>query len=163
MFLVFLFVLVSTSAPIASQSIRNETFEAFRVCDDNSVQMYMWRNFGEGLWNASIEIYGWPQLSEIRMTLTLDAPASVELRKTENNVVASNGNRTFQIVTTQHNGNKVFLSTRYDPRIFPNVERVQLFNIDVCNDPIQVTITNYTYTHTISTRISVLKSSLYHL
>lgn len=94
---VFLLLFMVSIEPIASQYVKNETFEAFRVCSNQAVQMYMWRNYGENLWNGSVETFQWTQLSSFM--LILDAPARIEMKKAEFEylVMAENGNRSFHI------------------------------------------------------------------
>lgn len=147
-------ILVCSIGPIVSQRhIKTGIFEAFEVCNDNSVKMYMWRNYGVGLWNSSVEIHSWPKLSEIRLSLSLNAPATnIVLWKVKNyQVQADDGNRTFHITTSraENNQNDVLMTVYFDPKLFPNVEQLKIFGIDACMDPLQVAIlkTRKTKTH----------------
>lgn len=148
---VFILVFVGAVGPIASQSIKSSTFEAFKVCDSNSVRMYMWRNYGDNYWNGSVEFRYWPELREIYLVLTLDAPATeIKVWKSERHKVRPihrGGNRTFSILSVPSNesADKVFFTVYFNPRSFPNVKRLKVFHVDVCDDPVQVIAYANTY------------------
>lgn len=140
-------------APIASQAIKSSKWEAFLVCDDKPLRMHMWRDTGNDYWEASVEIRNWPEWSKAKLTLFLDAPAInvmllkktaenkiVKLNESEYEVQADDGNRTYRITTSriESNQNELFLSVYFDRQSFPNIEKLMLFDTDVCSDPIQV-------------------------
>lgn len=143
--LVFLLVLVYAVGPIASLDIRHPTFEVIRVCDDSPVRMYLWQIYGQGYWNGRLEIIGWPRLSEITFSLSLDESATIELKNMEKyRVEATNGNKNYNITAfdAYNLNNQIAFTVRFDPKKFPNIVAMKFFNLDVCLDPLQVKISN---------------------
>lgn len=148
--LVLVLILVYAIGPIATQLITSDSkSEIFNVCGDDSmrhsVRFLMVHFYGNSHWIGSFLTRDWPQLKEAPLSITLDAPANVEvISNVKNRVRARNGNRTFDITIfdSSYANNTIGLKVSFVPNVFPNVVAMKFFNLDVCADPVQVTISN---------------------
>lgn len=143
MWLVLPLILVCAATPIAPQmGFIGDAIEAFRPCGSSVLNME--RIIGgppneENYWDGIVSLDKWPTLSEIRLSLTLDAPARIELDENVGRV--SVRNRTFYISAygRQPKVKSVKFTVRGTPKgVFPNVERLTLNNEDVCPNPAKV-------------------------
>lgn len=116
-----------------------DALEAFRPC--NSGILSMERIIGgrprtENYWDGHINLDDWPQLSEVRIALTVDNPATIELNEDDGRVLVNN--QTFHISTFDHPPELTALKfkVRGTPfGAFPNIDRITLNGLDVCENP----------------------------
>lgn len=116
-----------------------DAIEAYRPCD--SAILTMQRIIGgrprtENYWDGSIYFDEWSNLSEVRIGLTVDNPATIELNEDDGRVLVNN--RTFHISTFDHPPNLAVLKFKIRGTpfgAFPNVVRITLNDLDVCKNP----------------------------
>lgn len=141
--ILWLFLLILTCAiePNASQKNNEiQTSGKYLICNGTSVRMILGQIDGKNRWLAVVIAVDWPQLSLLKFSLTLDAPANIEKWKRDIRVSTSD-NRIFQIEASGANavGNYVAFVIRFDSTgSFPNVKQLKFFDKDVCPDPLQV-------------------------
>lgn len=143
MFSVFLSFVVCAIAPIAPQMTGiGDAVEGFGPCSGDVLRMS--RIVGgppnqENYWDGTVYLDKWPSLGEIRLALTVDAPARIELDENVGRVIVHN--RTFHISAFGHppQVKTVKFTVRGTPKkAFPNVERLTLNDEDVCPNPEKV-------------------------
>ncbi|XP_059611560.1 chymotrypsin-C-like [Phlebotomus argentipes] len=113
--------------------------EAFNPCKNGVISMY--REIGgppnlENYWDGTFYLENWPNIPEVRIEITLDAPARMEIDPDEARIHI-NG-RSFYISTFKAPPkiDKVKFTVRGRPRgKFPNVVSVHLNGADVCPMP----------------------------
>lgn len=138
--IIFCGLLFPLVAQISGQmGLIGDALEAFGPCDDSVLTMS--RLIGgpprlENYWDGTVNLDKWPTLSEIRIGLTVDNPARIELDEDDGRVLVRN--RTFHIRAygSQPEVNSVKFKIRGEPKgAFPNVERLTLNDEDVCRNP----------------------------
>lgn len=120
-------------------SLIGDAVEAYRPCDSGVLSME--RVIGghprtENYWDGRIYFDDWPNLPEVRLSVTVDNPATIELAEDDGRVLVAN--RTFHITTYDHTPLLKVLkfTVRGTPfGAFPNLERLTLNGLDVCRNP----------------------------
>lgn len=120
-----------------------DAVEAFAPCDEFVLSME--RVIGgrpqlENYWDGTFYLNKWPNLTEVRVSLTVDNPAKIEFDKDLGRVLVSG--RTFHIST--YDKPPTIDEIRFKIQgpafgAFPNVERITLNDLDVCKNPRKVT------------------------
>lgn len=126
-----------------------DAIEAFAPCDEFVLSMS--RVIGgrpqlENYWDGTFYLNKWPNLSEVRISLTVDNPAKIELDQDLGRVLVSG--RTFHISTYDKPPKiaDVKFKIRGIPNgAFPNVEQITLNGLDVCNNPRKVILSDCKY------------------
>uniref|UniRef100_A0A6B2E8V9 Putative hemolymph proteinase 16 n=1 Tax=Phlebotomus kandelakii TaxID=1109342 RepID=A0A6B2E8V9_9DIPT len=144
MSLIFVFLLIflvelPSSLAQDGMGFIGRALQAFSPCPDGN--LHMSREIGgppnlENYWDGSFYLDKWPNIPEVRLEITLDAPARMEIDPDEARIHI-NG-RSFYITTFQAPPkiNRVKFTVRGKPRgKFPNVVSVHLNGADVCPNP----------------------------
>lgn len=128
-----------------------DAVEAFAPCEEFVLSMN--RVIGgrpqlENYWDGTFYLDKWPNLSEVRISLTVDNPAKIEFDQDVGRVLVSG--RTFHISTYDKPPkiDNVKFKIRGTPNsAFPNVEKITLNGLDVCKNPKKVDMSNRTCLH----------------
>lgn len=140
--LVVLIVIASLSYATGQMIALGDAIEGFAPCDDFVLSME--RIIGgppklENYWDGTIYLDKWPHIRELRIGLTVDNRARIEINPDDGSVRAR-GN-TFNINVWGHPPlvNKVKFKIRGEPKgAFPNVQKLTLNDQDVCQNPKKV-------------------------
>lgn len=119
-----------------------DAVEAFNPCDEFVLTMD--RIIGgppqlENYWDGTVYLEKWPNLPEVRISLTVDNPAKIELDQDLGRVLVSG--RTFHMSTYDKPPkiDKVKFKIRGPANgAFPNVEKITLNGLDICKNPRKV-------------------------
>lgn len=119
-----------------------DAVEAFAPCDDFVLSMS--RVIGgrpqlENYWDGTFYLKKWPNLSEVRISLTVNNPAKIEFDQDLGRVLVTG--RTFHISTYDKPpkiDNVKFKIRGTLQSAFPNIERITLNGLDVCKNPRKV-------------------------
>lgn len=123
-----------------------EALEAFAPCDEFVLSMERFiggRPQLENYWNGTFYLDKWPNISEVRLSLTVDNPAKIEIDPDLGRVNVDG--KTFRIFT--YDKPPVIGAVKFKIRgpafeAFPNVERITLNDKDVCKNPRKVATPN---------------------
>lgn len=134
--------LACASGAAAQMALIGEALEAHSPCDGHV--LFMERYSGgppskENYWNGTVSLDKWPQLSEVRLELTVDNPARIEVDEEVGRVIVRD--KTFHIHAfgRQPELKAVKFVIRGTQRgLFPNVEKLTLNNEDICKHPAKV-------------------------
>lgn len=127
------------SSSLGGMGLIGDAIEGYRPCDSGVLSMERiigGRPRTENYWDGQMYFDDWPNLPEIHASLTVDNPATIELNEDDGRVLVTN--RTFHISTYDHP--PVLKVLKFTVRgipfgAFPNVERLTLNGLDVCQNP----------------------------
>lgn len=120
-------------------SLIGDAIEAFSPCDDFVLAMERLiggRPKNENYWDGTFYLDKWPNVPEVRIGVTVDNPATIELNEDDGRVLVSD--RTFHISAYDHPPKITMLKFKIRGTpfgAFPNVEKVTLNGLDVCKNP----------------------------
>lgn len=155
---IFIFILLAQKYYAQDgMGLLGDAIEAFAPCDDFVLSMD--RVIGgrpqlENYWDGTFYLKKWPNLSEVRLSLTVDNPAKIEFDQDLGRVIVSG--RTFHLSTYDKPPKieNVKFKIRGTPNgAFPNVVEITLNGLDVCKNPRQVIMSNRTYKKKMSLKI----------
>lgn len=138
--LFWIFLCISCAS--AQMSAIGQAYEGFNPCPNGVLSMSRFIGGGpikENYWNGTLYLDKWPNLSEIRIALTVDNPARIEIDSEVGIVLVED--RTFYITAygRQPDVDKVNFIIRGTQRgAFPNPTEIKLNNEVICKDPEKV-------------------------